>query len=135
MLWKNQQIQPQQTIPQQHPQEALRVRNNREAAIAFPSARREHDNQTELSHKPIEPESTYYFQEIFANWNTVNFVIPRNFVNDSLSKYCPQTKNKIWIQTSSNNFKIDWIADTGSPRSFVKHERLYFVLQKGKDSI
>ena len=38
--------------------------------------------------------------------------------------------NEIWIKTRSNNIDIEWIADTGSPKSFINEATAAAILQK-----
>ena len=38
------------------------------------------------------------------------------------------------IQTTNINIKLDWRADTGSPKSFVNKDQAQFILQNSKGS-
>ena len=38
--------------------------------------------------------------------------------------------NEIWIKTRSDNIDIEWIADTGSPKSFINEVTANIILQK-----
>ena len=73
-------------------------------------------------------------QEIFDNWNTVNFVKPNTFHIEKPSNYSPNLSDEIWIHTTSDQFEIDWLADTGSPRSFVNKEEAEKIQQNCKNS-
>ena len=66
------------------------------------SAGTEKDTQTKSSQDTIHPESVYYIQGIFDNWNIVNFVKPKQFINANPTKYTRKLNDEIWIQTTSN---------------------------------
>ena len=80
--------------------------------------------------KTIDLENTFFIQEVFDSWKTVNFIKPKTFNNEQPSKRSPNLSNQIWIGTTSDRTEIDWLADTGSPRSFIGKEEADRILQQ-----
>ena len=67
----------------------------------------EHNNTIEQAQETLDPESTYYFQEIVDSWNQVNHVKPRTFQKKNLLGLDASLNNEIWIKTKSNNIDIE----------------------------
>ena len=105
---------PQQNIPQ-----ARRVRNIRHSQDQKLSPTLIQDTQSDTMEETVDLENTFYIQEVFDSWNTVNLINPKLFHSAQPQKLSPRTTDEIWIKTSSDTTEIDWLADTGSPRSFV----------------
>ena len=76
------------------------------------------DEEDEI--ETVDPEPTMYITELMENWNTIN-LIERDFKNIENT----ETKNmnpqgEIILQTTLKNKNIIiWLANTGSPRSFI----------------
>ena len=72
----------------------------------------EEQQSDQAEEETIDPDSTLYSQELTEDWADVNHIIP---------KTCTPVKNSV-LKT------VKWLADTGSPRSFL-------TLDKAKESI
>ena len=118
-MWQTQQIKPQPSISQQNIPQARRVRNIRHSQDQQPSPTQIQDNQSDTMEETVDLENTFYIQEVFDSWNTVNLINPKLFHCAQPHKLSPRITDEIWIKTSSDTTEIDWLADTGSPRSFV----------------
>ena len=102
----------------------------------------EEDNQTiepTLEQKDdeletIDPEPTMYFTELMEGWNKTN-LIERDFRdvrNDELNNKTPY--GEIIIPTTlKNKNKLNWLADTGSPHSFIDIQTAEELIQKYKN--
>ena len=108
---------------------ARRVRNIRQQDSTS-SITGEHNTTIEQAQETLDPESTYYIQEIIDSWNQVNHVKPIAFMKRNPSGIDASLNNEIWIKTKSNNIDIEWIADTGSPKSFINEATATAILQK-----
>ena len=108
---------------------ARRVRNIRQQDSTS-SITGEHNTTIEQAQETLDPESTYYIQEIIDSWNQVNHVIPIAFMKRNPSGIDASLINEIWIKTKSNNIDIEWFADTGSPKSFINEATATAILQK-----
>ena len=102
----------------------------------------EEDNQTiapplekeEDEMETIDPEPTMYITEQMEDWNKIN-LIERDFKdirNHDLNNTTPQ--GEIIIQTTlKNNSKLIWLADIGSPRTFIDIHIAEELIQKDKN--
>ena len=74
--------------------------------------------EEEYDIETVDPEPTMYIKELMEDWNTVN-LIERHFKNTKNSILNNTTSHgEIIIQLKTkNNYTINWLADTGLPRS------------------
>ena len=89
-MWQSQQITPQPNYPQ-----TRRVRNIREKTNTKPTTTTNQDSRTDANDETVDLENTFFIQQIFDNWNTVNFIIPNSFKNEKPAKYCPKLSDEI----------------------------------------
>ena len=69
----------------------------------------------------IDPESTLYLKKLTEDWAHINLVQPKIFSPVKNIIVNKKKNDEIWIKTTCNiSEKIDWLADTGSPRNFIK---------------
>ena len=118
-MWQTQQIRPQQNVSQQNIPQTRRVRNIRQTPDQQQIPTQNQDTLSETNDESIDLENTFFIQEVFDSWNTVNLIKPKTFHNAQPQKLSPNISDEIRIKTTSDMTKIDWLADTGSPRSFV----------------
>ena len=89
----------------------------------------EEKQSDQAEEETIDPDSTLYIQELTDDWADVNHIIPKTCTlvrNSVLNKSKPE---ETWVETKiSNNQTVKWLADTGSPRSFL-------TLDKAKELI
>ena len=119
LMWQTQQIKPQPRTPQQNIPQARRVRNIRHSQDQQPNPTQIQDTQSDTMEETVHLENTIYIQEVFDCWNTVKLINPKLFHSAQPHKLSRRITDEIWIETSSDTTEIDWLADTGSPRSFV----------------
>ena len=134
MRWQTQQIKPQTTPPQQTFPQTRRVRNIRPTHEQQEEEQQLQDTRTETTDETLDLENTFYIQEVFDSWNTVNLVHPKNFVNAHPQKLSPNISDEIWIKTSTDTFETNWLADTGSPRSFICKSEANRIIQMCKSA-
>ena len=132
MMWQTQQIKPQTTPPQQTFPQTRQVRNIRPTREQQEEEKQLQDTRTETTDETLDLENTFYIQEVFDSWNTVNLVHPKNFVNAYPQKLSPNISDEIWIKTSTDTFETNWLADTGSPRSFICKAEADRIIQRCK---
>ena len=68
------------------------------------------------------------------DWSSINIVQPTGFreVNNvSLNK---ETSGEYWVKTNYRTSEIDWLADTGSPRSFIQESNAKELTAKYPDT-
>ena len=75
---------------------------------------------TEDNAESIDPEATLYLKELKEDWANIKLVQPKVFRPVKNIIVNKEQNDEIWVQTTCNNSeKIDWLADTGSPRNFI----------------
>ena len=116
LMWQTQQIKPQQNVPQQNIPQARRVGNIRPLPEQQKTPTQIQDTQSETMDETIDLENTFFIQEVFDSWNTVNLISPKTFHNAQPHKLSLNISDEIWIKSTSDTTEIDWLADTGSPR-------------------
>ena len=94
----------------------------------------EMEEQTETE-ETIDPESTCYIREMMEDWQNINFIKSINFTNEKLSDVNKLKRGEFWIKTRTNNQQIFWLADTGSPRSFMNIDTAQKLIANGKTPI
>ena len=81
----------------------------------------------------LDPEQTMYIGELMEDWSTINLIQGdfKNTKNSILNNKTPY--GEIIIQTKTkSNYTINWLADTGSPRSLLDIQTAKDLLQKYK---
>ena len=90
-------------------------------------------NSTE---ETIDPESTCYIREIMEDWqNTTNFIHSVKFTNEKVNEINKTRRGEFWLKTITNRKQTYWLADTGSPRSFMNIQTAKNLLVDNKTKI
>ena len=134
LMWQTQQIKPQQSVPQQNIPQTRRVRNIRPSQEQQQIVTQAQDTQPVTMEETVDLENTFYIQEVFDSWNTVNFINPKTFHTAQPHKLSPSISDEIWIKTSTDTFETDLLADTGSPRSFICKTEADRILRQCKSA-
>ena len=134
LMWQTRQIRPQQSTFQQNIPQTRRVRNIRTTKLDQQHPPHNQDTQSENNDKTIDLENTFFTQEVFDSWNAVNFIKPKTFNNVQPSNYSPTLTDEIWVKTTSDGKDIEWLADTGSPSSFIGKKEANRILQECKSA-
>ena len=82
----------------------------------------EEDDEAE-NEETVDAEAALYIKELMEDWSSVNTVRPSgpDIVNNvALSK---ESGGEFWVNTKFNDLNLDWLADTGSPRSFIQYSK------------
>ena len=111
--------------PQNQPQNTRRVRHIQED--------QEQESPEEES-ETVDGEAALYIKELMEDLSAINIVRPTGFKevnNVSLNK---DTSGEFWVKTNFRKSEIDWLADTGSPRSFVQESIAKDLIAKHQDA-
>ena len=118
---------PMQRSPYQRPQgqnSQLKVRQIQEQLIA------EEDKQEDEEVESVDPEAALYVKELQEDWADVNHIAPENFSEVKNSQLNKSPTIEIWVETTTTNtLKIQWLADTGSPRTFMSREQANKIMK------
>ena len=102
--------------------------NEEEEEIIAPPLEEEEEEES------IDPEQTMYITELMEDWKKIN-LIEREFKETKNLELNNLTANgEIIIQTTLNkNNELNWLADTGSPRSFIDINTANELIQNNKN--
>ena len=114
-----------QRSPAQRPQgqnSQLKVRQIQEQLI-------DEDEEEEQEVVSVDPESALYIKELSEDWADINHIAPESFSKVQNVQLNTTMPNEIWVETTTKNLKIQWLADTGSPRSFVTLDQANKIME------
>ena len=96
----------------------------------------ESEDTHDTSEETIDPESTCYIREKMEDWqNTANFIQSVQFTDEKFTDINKTRRGEFWIQTKTNKNKTYWLADTGSPRSFMNIQTAQNLLVNGNAKV
>ena len=91
----------------------LKVRQVQEQLIE------QEDEGEEEEIQSVDPESALYIKELSEDWADINHIAPESFTEVQNVQLNTAIPKEIWVETTTNKLKLQWLADTGSPRSFI----------------
>ena len=105
MLERRPPLMPQPSTAQSYkPQQTKRVRNiNQE------------NTECEQTDESVDAEAALYIKELHEDWANIFFPQKNNLVNK-------ESNGEFWVETTTQEHKLQWLADTDSPCSFINHE-------------
>ena len=96
----------------------------------------EQEDTLNSTEETIDPESTCYIREMMEDWqNTTNFIHSVKFTNEKVSDINKTRRGEFWLKTNTNKKQTYWLADTGSPRTFMNIQRAKNLLVDNKTKI
>ena len=108
--------------PQGHSKQ-LKVRQIQEQLIEQEVEREEEELES------VDPESALYIKEPSEDWADINHITPDSFLEVQNVQLNTTMPKKMWVETTTNKLKIHWLADTGSPRSFITKEQANKIME------
>ena len=73
---------------------------------------------------------------MMEDWqNTTNFIHSVKFTNEKVSDINKTRRGEFWLKTNTNKKQTYWLADTGSPRSFMNIQTAKNLLVDNKTKI
>ena len=96
------------TSPQFKQQQTRRVKHIKQET--------EESDHTEES---VDAEAALYIKELHEDWANINTIRPMEFVQKGKDEINKDPYGEFWVETTTARNKIQWLADTGSPRSFI----------------
>ena len=111
--------------PYQRPQgqnSQLKVRQIQEQLIT-------EGEQEDEEVESVDPESALYIKELSKDWADINHIAPEIFSEVKNTQLNTSLTKEIWVETvTASNLKKQWLADTGSPRTFVSKEQTNTIM-------
>ena len=116
---------PMQRGPYQRPHgqnSQLKVRQIQEQLIT-------EEEQDDEEVESVDPESALYIKELSEDWADINHIAPGIFSEVKNTQFNTSLTKEIWVETvTANNLKIQWLVDTGSPRTFASKEQANTIM-------
>ena len=100
--------------------------SNPDKRRTYESIQEEEETETET----IDPESTCYIREMMKDWSSINFIQSLNFTTVTKKDLNKNQQGEVWIKTTSNDEEINWLVDTGSPRSLISRRTAQYLTKK-----
>ena len=88
------------------------------------------NSQEDSTEESVDAEAALYIKELHEDWANINLIRPMEFnpqKNDQINK---NTNGEFWVETTTKAEKIQWLADTGSPRSFINTQKALEISNK-----
>ena len=100
-----------------------------------PQARRVRHVKPEITHEEsteesVDAEAALYIKELHEDWANINSVRPTEFRKQSNDNLKKNSDGEFWVETLTMQEKLHWLADTGSPRSFINTEKAMELSEK-----
>ena len=110
---------PQNNPPQYYkPQQTKRVRNiNQE------------NTESDQTDESVDAEAALYIKALHEDWANINIIRPTQFTAQKNNVINKESIGEFCVETETQSHKLQWLADTGSPRSF-KNQEVAEQLQK-----
>ena len=101
----------------------LKVRQIQEQLIEQKDEREEEELES------VDPESALYTKEPSEDWADINHITPDSLLEVQNVQLNTTMPKEIWVEITTNKLKIQWRADTGSPRSFITQEQAKIIME------
>ena len=88
------------------------------------------NNQGDSTEESVDAEAALYIKKLHEDWANINLIRPTEFnpqKNDQINK---NTNGEFWVKTTTKAEKIQWLADTGSPRSLINTQKAFEMSNK-----
>ena len=81
------------------------------------------EEEEEAEEETVDAEAALYIKELMEDWSSVNTIRPIEVKKVNTIAFNKSTGGECWVKTDGNNTELDWLADTGSPRSFLGYTK------------
>ena len=90
--------------------------------------------EEETEEETVNAEAALYIKELMEDWSSVNTIRPVVLKKINSISLNNEAGGECWVKTKYNNILMDWLADTGSPRTFMEHAKAKEITNKNKAS-
>ena len=80
------------------------------------------ETESEQLEESVDAEAALYIKELHEDWQNINIIRPTQFSPQKNNFINKESNGEFWVETTTQSHKLQWLADTGSPRSFVNQE-------------
>ena len=85
--------------------------------------------ESEQMEESVDAEADLYIKEFYEDWANINIIRPTQFSPQKNNFINKESNGEFWVETTTQSHKLQWLADTGSPRSFI-NQKIAQQLQK-----
>ena len=78
--------------------------------------------ESEQMEESVDAEAALYIKELLEDWANMNIIRPTQFSPPKNNFINKESNGEFWVETTTQSHKLQWLADTGSPRSFINQE-------------
>ena len=78
--------------------------------------------ESDQTEENIDAEAALNIKELHEDWANFNLIRPTDFSPMKNEKVNKDPLKEFWVETTTGPHKIQWLADTGSPRTFMNEE-------------
>ena len=75
--------------------------------------------ESDHTEESVDAEAALYIKELHKDWSNINIIRPMEFVQKRTDEINKDPYGEFWVETTTAQNKLRWLADTGSPRSFM----------------
>ena len=80
------------------------------------------ETESEQLEEIVDAEAALYIKELHEDWKNINIIRPTQFSPQKNNFINKESNGEFWVETTTQSHKLQWLADTGSPRSFINQE-------------
>ena len=80
------------------------------------------ETESEQLEESVDAEAALYIKELHEDWQNINIIRPTQFSPQKNNFINKESNGEFWVETKTQSHKLQWLADTGSPRSFINQE-------------
>ena len=92
------------------------------------------EEEEETEEETVDAEAALYIKELMEDWSSVNKIRPVEVKKINTISVNKTTGGECWVKTNGKNTEVDWLADTGSPRSFLEYTKAKEITKQNKES-
>ena len=92
------------------------------------------EEEEEQEEEMVDGKAALYIKKLMEDWSSINIVRPTGFrevTNVSVNK---DISEEFWVKIKYRISEIEWLADTGSPRSFMQESTAKEIAAKYPDT-
>ena len=79
--------------------------------------------QEDSTEESVDAEAALYIKILHKDWANINLIRPTIFNNQPNDTVNKNSNGEFWVETVTYQEKLQWLADTGSPRSFINIDK------------
>ena len=78
--------------------------------------------ESEQLEESVDAEAALYIKELQEDWANINLIRPAQFSLQKNNFINKESNGEFCVEKTTQSHKLQWLADTGSPRSFINQE-------------